>query len=217
MPYDRTSDSTEEWIFLNYHKHILKSPDPNWHFDKDELNEIALIYLKLQKDAGIDIKQELPTKSLSMILHKAFGMADDALMQRIFSALDEVTSTVTLRGWISAMSLFLRASLKQKIKYCFKVYDIANKFELRRDHLVHLMRTFVYKHHEEDIEEAVKDLADILVKKMDLDRDGIISYQDYITSVEQNPMLLECLGQCLPDRTHVYAFLLTFTDKIKDF
>lgn len=217
MPYDRTSDSTEEWSFLNYHKDVLKNPDPSWRFNKDELNAVAMIYFKLQRDAGVDIKQELPAQSLGMVMHKAFGMADDTLMQRIFSALDQITITVSLRKWIYAMSLFLRGSLELKIKHCFMVYDITGKNELRRDQMVQLMKSFVFKHHEEDVEEAVKDLADIIIKKMDIDRDGIISFEDYRNSVLKEPMLLECLGQCLPDRAHVYAFLLTFTDKIKDF
>lgn len=216
MPYDRTCDTTEEWSFLNYHKNTLKNPDPRWRFDKDELNEIAIIYFKLLKDAGLDMKQDLPAKSLSNVLHKAFNMADDALMQRIFTALDEIVSTVPLKKWISAMSLFLRGPLMAKIKYCFKVYDISGKLEIKRDHMVQLMRNFVYKHEEEDVEEAIKDLADIILKKMDLDQDGAISYDDYRVSVLQNNMLLECFGQCLPDRKSIYAFLMTFTDKIKD-
>lgn len=217
MPHwDRTCDSTEEWSFLNFHKDTLKKPDLRWHFDREELNAIAVIYFKLQREAGCDIKQELPSKSLSTMMHKAFGMADDALIERIFSALDSITNTVPLKNFISAMSLFLRGSLKQKIKFCFKVYDVSGKNEIRREQAVSLMRKFVYKHHEEDVDEAVKDLVDIIIKKMDLDKDGIISFDDYSLTVKNDPMLLECFGQCLPDRKHVYAFLLTFTHKIKD-
>lgn len=214
--YDRTCDSTEEWSFLNFHHAILRKPDPSWRFDRVELHEIAMIYYKLQRDAGCELKQELPSKFFSNVLHKAFGMADDALIERIFSALDSITSSVPLKNWINAMSLFLRGSLKQKIKYCFKVYDVSGKNEIRREHMVNLLRKFVYKHQDEDVDEAVKDLVDIIIKKIDLDKDGIISFEDYETSILQEPMLLECLGQCLPDRKHVYAFLITFTDKIKD-
>lgn len=217
MPLDRTCDSTEEWSFLNYHKDTLRHPDPLWRFNKEELNAIALIYFKLQRDAGVDMKQELPAKSLGMVLHKAFGMADDTLMQRIFSALDQITITVSMRKWIYAMALFLRGSLEQKISHCFKVYDITGRKELTRDQMVQLLKNAVYKHQEEDVDEAVKDLVDIIIKKIDYDRDGLVSFEDYRMSVMQEPMLLECLGQCLPDRKHVYAFLLTFTDKIRDF
>lgn len=217
MPYDRTCDSTEEWKFFNYHRDILKSPEVIWHFDKEELHAVALIYFKLQLDADCDIKQELPSQSLSMVLHNAFGMADDTLMQRIFTAIDQITNSVSLRAWISALSIFLRGSLEERIEFCFKVYDVTGKSELRRETLVQLLRKCLYKHHEEDIEEAAKDLADIIIKELDVDHDGIISFEDFKDAILKEPMMLECLGQCLPDRKHVYAFLLTFTDKIKDF
>lgn len=211
---DRTCDSTEERAFLNYHKEILKRPDPTWFFERDELYAVAMIYFKLQRDAGCELKQELPNKNFSHVLHKAFGMAESALIEKIFSALS-ITNSVSLRNWISAMSLFLRGSLEQQIQFCFRVYDSAGKKEIRRDQMVNLMRKFVYKHQEEDVDEAVKDLADIVIKKMDIDRDGIVSFADYRSTVQNNWMMLECFGQCLPDRSHVYAFLTTFTDKIK--
>ena len=214
--YDRTCDSTEEWMFLNYHKDILKQPDISWHFDKTELKEIAMIYFKVQRDAGCELKSELPSKAFSDVLHKAFGMADSFLIERMFRALDSITSTVSLKQWINAMSLFLRGSLAQQILYCFKVYDASGKNEIRREQMVNLLRKSVYKHQDEDVDEAVKDLVDIIIKKMDLDKDGILSYADYSQSVRNDPMLLECFGPCLPDRKHVQAFLTTFTDKIKE-
>lgn len=215
--YDRTCDSTEEWMFLNFHKEILKRPNPTWHFDRVELIEIAIIYYKLQRDASSDLKRNLPIKDFSSVLHKAFGMADNLLIERICTALGTVTSSVSLQTWLDAMSLFLRGTLKQKINHCFKVYDVSGKNMIRHAQVVKLMRKFVFKHQEEAVDEAVKDLVDIVIRKMDVDKDGIISHEDYLTTVLQEPLLLECFGQCLPDRTHVYAFLLTFTDKIKDF
>lgn len=212
---DRTCDSTEERAFLNYHKETLRRPDLTWRFDRHELHAVAMIYYKMLRDAGCDLKQDLPNKNFSHVLHKAFGMAEGALIERICSALSIINS-VTLRNWINAMSLFLRGSLKQQIKYCFKVYDAAGKSEIRREQMVNLMRKFVYKHQEEDVDETVKDLVDIIIKKMDVDKDGIISYLDYKSIVLNNWMMLECFGQCLPDRKHVYAFLVTFTDKIKN-
>lgn len=212
---DRTGDSTEEWRFLNHYKNLLKKPDPAWRFTKDELTAIAIIYLKLQKEAGLDIKQELPIQSFLVVLHKAFGMPDETLFERMCSAL-AIKTTVPLRNWIEAITLFLRADLKQQINYCFRVYDIAGKGEIRRENIVFFYRRSFYRHRVEEIDETVKDFTDIVIKKIDLDKDGIISYDDYSTSVKNDLMLLECFGPCLPDRRHVHAFLTTFTDKIKN-
>ncbi|EEB20447.1 hypothetical protein Phum_PHUM616340 [Pediculus humanus corporis] len=58
---------------------------------------------------------------------------------------------------------------------------------------------------------VLQDLVDVILKKMDIDRDGKLSYTDYKTSVLRNPMLLESLGPVLPPRPFVLAFLTTFT------
>lgn len=222
LHYDGTCDSTEEWTFLNYYKTILKNPNVgppklfSWHFDTDERYQISVIYFKLLRDANCDARQEMPCKVMSNVLHKAFGMADDSLIERIFSAL-RIINVVPLRTWISVISLFLRGTLNEKIKYCYNVYDLMGKGEIRREQMLNLLRTSVFKHHDEDVEETVRDLVDTIMKKIDIDKDGIVSFEDYKHSIEQNPMLLECFGQCLPDRKHVYAFLLTFTNKINDF
>lgn len=215
--YDRTCDTTEEWSFLNTHKDLLKNTGKMWHFDQDEVHEIAMIYYKLLKESESGMKDELPSKNFSNFLHKAFGFADDSLIERIFVALDGITTHVSLKTYLSTMSLYLRGTMQEKVRYCFKVYDLGGKMEIKRDQMVNLLRRFVYKHQEEDIEESVKDLVDIIIKKIDLDKDGVVSFADYSSSVRKEPMFLECFGQVLPDRKHCYAFLTTFTDKIKEF
>lgn len=57
-------------------------------------------------------------------------------------------------------------------------------------------------------------MIEVLTKKLDLDRDGKVSFNDYKESVLNQPMLLEALGKCLPSRENVKAFLTTFTSNI---
>ena len=51
---------------------------------------------------------------------------------------------------------------------------------------------------EEGEEEGVKDLVDMTIKKMDFDKDGKISYQDFLLAVNQDSLMLEAFGTCLP-------------------
>lgn len=53
-----------------------------------------------------------------------------------------------------------------------------------------------------------------IIKKMDIDRDGRISFNDYRQSVLKDPVLLEVFGQCLPTRRDVHTFLTTFTHNL---
>lgn len=49
-----------------------------------------------------------------------------------------------------------------------------------------------------------------MLKRMDADLDGIISFDDFHKVVTQKPALLESLGYCLPERPAVYSFLATW-------
>ena len=53
---------------------------------------------------------------------------------------------------------------------------------------------------EEDPDEGIKDLVEIALKKMDKDHDSRLSFSDFFQSVQADPLLLECFGQCLPDQ-----------------
>lgn len=53
-----------------------------------------------------------------------------------------------------------------------------------------------------------KDMVELLIKKFDVDRDGVISYEDYASVVRKQPLLLQFLGQCFP--THSGASVVTY-------
>lgn len=213
MSLDLSCDSMEETRFRNKIAPILKQLIKKTHFNEIELKSILLIYFKLQKDGG-EKQNYISRVQFSSIFHICFDMPEDVLMERIFVALDKgITPYVTLETWAQTMSLFLRGSLDEKIIYCFTVYDLLGEGLIKRDNMIFLMRKTVVK--EEDVEEAVIDLVDIIIKKMDLDHDGMISFKDYRDTVKKNPLMLQCFGQCLPSRTSVLTFTHTFTDKLR--
>ena len=114
------------------------------------------------------------------------------------------------------LSVFLIGTLDEKIEFCYKIYDLDSE-GIHRETMMTLMRGILISKNKENVEEGVKDLVEILMKKMDIDLDGIISFEDYNKSVHENPMLMECLGPLLPTRGYVHAFLMTFTDRKTDF
>lgn len=62
-------------------------------------------------------------------------------------------------------------------------------------------------------------MLDLLFKKFDLDKDGVISYEDYSTVVRQQPLLLEFLGTCMPEvsNLNIVAYCSNIISKIQDF
>ena len=51
------------------------------------------------------------------------------------------------------------------------------------------------------------------LKKIDLDKDGKISLEDFAATVRKEPLLLEAFGQCLPEDQVVKQFNQEFLTK----
>ena len=63
-------------------------------------------------------------------------------------------------------------------------------------------------HHCVDIDCNVpQDIIDLTLKKMDVDKDGRICFDDYEETVKNEPLLLEAFGPCLPKATTLDLFM----------
>lgn len=135
------------------------------------------------------------------ILHKTFGMTEDLLMDRVFRAFDRNSdSIVDDAEWVEGLAVFLRGDLKEKINYAFQVYDLNGDGYISREEMFQMLKTcLVRQPTEEDPDEGVKDLVELALKKMDLDHDSRLSKTDFHDSVQQEPLLLEAFGPCLPN------------------
>ncbi|KAH1028610.1 hypothetical protein HUJ05_001949 [Dendroctonus ponderosae] len=212
---DLSMDSMEETRFKKRNQYLIQRLEKRLHFTYAEIECLLLIYYKLWKEGLVNNpSQEGVTKvQFRDVLHCALDMTDDSLMDRVFLALDKgPSSCISMETWATAFSLFLRGTIEEKIQFCFSIYDIMGDGILARDSIFQLLRTsLVSQSGEEDAEESARDMIEVITKKMDIDRDGKISYADYKQSVLKNPMLLEAFGQCLPSRQAIFSYLTTFT------
>ncbi|XP_048806968.1 calaxin [Lagopus muta] len=151
-------------------------------------------------------------------LHRAFGMTDDTLMDRVFHAFDrDNDNVISVVEWVEGLSVFLRGTLEERIKYCFKVYDLNGDGYISREEMFQMLKNSLLKQpSEEDPDEGIKDLVDIALKKMDHDHDGKLSFADFEQAVKNENLLLEAFGPCLPDIKSSMAFeRRTFQEKRK--
>ena len=58
-----------------------------------------------------------------------------------------------------------------------------------------------------DIYCVPQDIIDLTLKKMDVDKDGRICFDDYEETVKNEPLLLEAFGPCLPKATTLDLFM----------
>ncbi|XP_024920933.1 peroxisome biogenesis factor 1 isoform X3 [Cynoglossus semilaevis] len=135
------------------------------------------------------------------ILHNNFGLTDDMIMDLVFRTFDKDNdSFVSVKEWIEGLSIFLRGTLEEKIKYCFQVYDLNGDHYISREEMFHMLKnSLIRQPTEEDPDEGIKDLVEITLKRMDHDHDGRLSFADFEKAVKDENLLLEAFGTCLPD------------------
>ncbi|XP_041478651.1 EF-hand calcium-binding domain-containing protein 1-like isoform X2 [Lytechinus variegatus] len=169
------------------------------------------MFKDLTKDnIGTQKEGKLDRSQFRDVLHRIFKMTDDVIMDRVLRAFDKNNDAcISKDEWLSGLSVYLEGNLEQKIEFCFQVYDLNSDGHISREEMFHLLKTSIVKQPtEEDPEEGIKDLVEILIKKMDIDHDGKLSYHDFRTSVYAEPLLLECFGTCLPEQRTCENFML---------
>lgn len=197
--------------FQSKHSKAIAVQSRRIHFNKEEIDCLIQIYFQHIENAGTTRMNRIQFHAM---LTDVFGLYDSYLFDRISLVVDKTQYGLSLEEFLDAMSVFVRGTLQERIDYCFRVYDVVGDGFIKRDTMLYLLKNGMYKHVKEEVEESVKDYADRLMKKVDLDRDGMISYNDFCESVKLNPTLMEMMGVCLPDRASLYSFLFTFTSNL---
>ncbi|XP_056876898.1 calaxin isoform X1 [Takifugu flavidus] len=134
------------------------------------------------------------------ILHN-FGVTSDVLMHGVFRTFDKDNDGfVSVKEWIEGLSVFLRGTLDEQIKYCFQVYDLNGDGYISAEEMLYLLKDCLKEQPtEEDPDEGIRDLVEITLSNMDHDHDGRISFADFKKSVMGENLLLNAFGVCLPD------------------
>jgi len=185
------------------------------HFDHAEAEALFMTYKKLgEKNHGI-----VKRAQLRQFITSVYGISNDFMLTRIYESFDDDNNgTVGLEEWMSGLSIALKGTLDERFEYAFQVYDITNASKINKEELHCLLQNAVVKRPtEEDPEEGIKDLIEIAMQLLDVDRDGRISKADFKAAVQKQPLLLEAFGKCLPDSLEIQAFLATcMTEHQKD-
>nr|CAD7589254.1 unnamed protein product [Timema genevievae] len=204
--HDMMMDPLEETrLKKRYHDLAIRLTDTT-RFCLAEVEGLLLIYYKLTRNGPMDRTR------FREVLHTTFDMTDDSLMDRIFIVWDRRnTGLINMDDWVIGLSVFLRGTLDEKIDYVFKVYDYLGDKALSYETLYfYTIKSLIRLPSDEDLDEGVRDLADLILKKM-ISSEGKVTLESFQATVRRLPLMLECLGNCIPCRMALYAFLSTFT------
>ncbi|XP_011152832.2 EF-hand calcium-binding domain-containing protein 1 [Harpegnathos saltator] len=205
---------------------VIESLKKRTRFSRVELDNLCKLYMKLttsqQADRSVSSSGRRPQSRSAVegidrtifreLLHDTFHViTEDILVERLFCCWDrEIEGAIRLEPWIMGLDVFLRGNLRDRIVFCFHVYDLNNDGFITKDEIFQLLKNCLIKQPgEEDPDEGVKDLSELALKKLDVDHDGKISFRDYEMAVKGEPLLLEAFGQCLPTDENCATFLAT--------
>jgi len=165
------------------------------HFNQSEVEKLIEMYQDLVGSA-----EKMDRGMFRDILHQKFDMTEDILMDRVFKAFDtDSDSYISLIEWIEGLAIFLRGDLAEQCEYAFVVYDLNGDGYISREEMFQMLKNSVVKNaQEEDPDEGIKELVEIVLKKMDVDHDSRLSRTDFETTVKDEKLLLEAFGPCLP-------------------
>ena len=83
---------------------------------------------------------------------------------------------------------------------CFLIYDLNGDGYISREEMFQMLKTTMVKQPtEEDPDEGIKDLVEMMVKRMDhIDHDNKVSLEEFKSSITKERLLIEAFGPCLP-------------------
>jgi len=113
---------------------------------------------------------------------------------------------------VTGLSVLVKGSDEERINFCYFVYDINGDRSLAREELYHCLKNCLIRSVaiDEDVDESIKDIVEMAMKKLDTDKNGQITFDDFQAAVEADPFLLEAIGPCLPPPKAAARFLQTF-------
>ncbi|PAA53764.1 hypothetical protein BOX15_Mlig016142g2, partial [Macrostomum lignano] len=189
---------------------LAESLHKQTNFTKKECEHLLHMYREL---AGAD-DVKLDRSKFKDILHCSFGMTDAMMIDHVFRAFDtDFDSSISQEEWLKGMSTFLRGTLDEKTQFAFRAYDLNSNGMISREEIFQLLKaTLIKQPVEEDPDEGVRDLVEIVFKKFDTQKKGVIDYAQFKAMVAEEPLLLQALGPCLPDEKSADAFLCTFEE-----
>ncbi|KAF5397187.1 EF-hand calcium-binding domain-containing protein 1 [Paragonimus heterotremus] len=192
-------------------------------FTRNEREHLLDMFVKI---GGKRSFAKLDRLKFREILHHTFHMTDDLLLDRVFRAFDyNSDGGITAKKWVVGLSIFLRGSLQERAAFTFRAYDLNSDGLISREEMFQLLKSSLIKilpnsrkHFglqqptDEDPDEGIRDLVDLVMKRLDMDHDGRVTYPDFQSAVQQDAMLLEILGPCFPEEQVAVAFLSTFQE-----
>ena len=172
-------------------KKLINKLVTSTHFTEAEIRILFKRYEELSKletdDGVIDMEE----------FKQALGLKSVGFAQRVFAAFDsDSSSTIDFEEYAKGLSAICqRASIDEKAKFCFGIFDIDGNGTIEREELqtvlmLSLKESGSVKFTPQHLLQAI----DEKYRQIDLDDNGIISFDAFSAAARANPQILDCVN-----------------------
>lgn len=185
------------------------------HFNRDEIEVLTKIFQGLvQQQKGAQMEKGI----FRNLLHASFFISDEIVSERLFKSIDNTGSaSITMVEFMDFCSVYLLGTSEERAKFAFNVYDLNKDGFIDRGEIFELLRHALdMMHIDDEADEGIKDLVDICQRKLDVDHDGRVSYDDFRRAVVHDALCLQLLGPIFPEPRVRIAFVQTISKRFKD-
>ncbi|XP_030374697.1 uncharacterized protein LOC115624223 [Scaptodrosophila lebanonensis] len=194
---DSTLDSMQNNRFAALYNSMIRELTNTTHLSQTEVTSLLMVYYKFVMNNGRAAKM-MTKKQFYQIFLVLFNLNDMRAADRTLLHITKHVKYVDPAGWIQLFTLFTTGDLTMRMKFAFAVYNTKGTGLIDREMISVAVERFFIGEDEDEVMELRADMCELIIKKFDVDKDGFISFDDYVTVVSQQPCLLEFLGRLFP-------------------
>jgi len=151
--------------------------------------EVKFLYRAFKSECPNGIIDEDTFKE---VYEKIFPMGDSSkYAQIVFKAIDsEKTGGITFGDFMHFLSIISKGSEREKILWSFHFYDVNKDGMISKDEWMKVSES-IYELMTSDTSEQQKhrDFVDDIFDKMDTNKDGLVSVQEFVSYCQQNSVV----------------------------
>ncbi|KAH8347326.1 calaxin [Drosophila kikkawai] len=196
---DLTMDDMANTKFLTMYSGLIKTMSTSSGFSYNEVLCLLIVFYKYALNNNARVMSSHQLYNLFLVI---FGIVDVSIIDRISMNITQDGRSISPESWMRLFSVFFTGNLQERIKFAYNVYTSGGTLVLNREVVGLAIEKFFSGDDDDEVNELRADMCEFLFRKFDNDKDGVISYEEYSETVQNQPELLEFLGKVFPDNNN---------------
>ncbi|XP_017030679.1 calaxin-like [Drosophila kikkawai] len=196
---DTTLSRMENSRFIARYSSAIREMAANLKMSLLEITCLVLVYYKFVKCQGPSAKMMRKNQFYALYL-VLFDVTDIQTIERSLFAVTKDMKFVSPEAWVQIFNLYTTDDINVRMRFAFEVYNTKGTGVIDREQVGFACDKFFEGEDEDELNELKADMIEFLMKKFDVDKDGVISFEDYSSVVIKQPILVDFLGWLFPSK-----------------